>query len=115
MCGEKITGRIERDLYRLGDGIAVDAAADRGEGDAIDVVLYSQLQTRAITTRQQNGIFRRAAVDRPHRVDHVARRQAIALGDFGAARIATAQGPALIQQLGTGRAVDRPIDAATAQ
>ena len=31
MCGKKFAGRVERDFYCLGDGIAVDATTDRGK------------------------------------------------------------------------------------
>lgn len=115
MCGEKFAGRVERDLYCLGDGIAVDAATDRGEGNTLDTICHSQVQTRAITTRQQNGVLRRAAVDRPHRVDHVGRQQMVAFGDLGTARIAATQSLALVEQSRPRRAVDRAVHSAAAQ
>ena len=115
MCGEKFTGRVECNFYCLGDGIAVDATTARGEGNTLDTICHSRLQTRTITTRQQNGVLRRAAVDRPHRVDHVARRQMVAFGDLGTARIAATQGLALVEQARPRRAVDRAIHAAAAQ
>ena len=54
----------------------------------------------------------------PHRTDgmnDMPRRQAISLGDFGAAGLAAMQRAAFGEEFGPGRAMDRPIDAATAE
>ena len=53
--------------------------------------------------------------DRPNGMDHMPRRQAVALGDLGVAGLAAVERPALGQQLGPRRTMDRAIDAAPAK
>ena len=56
-----------------------------------------------------------AAPDRTDRMDDVAGRQAVALGDFGVAGGAAAQPTAFGQQFGAGGAMNRAIDATAAE
>src|SRR3546814_18049552 len=58
---------------------------------------------------------RAAAPDRPDGVDDEAGGKGVATGQPRLADGATTQGPAFLQQAGTGRAVDGAIDAAAAQ
>ena len=53
--------------------------------------------------------------DRPDGMDHMPRRKEISLGDLGVAALAAAQLAAFGQQLGSGRIMDRTIDAAPAE
>lgn len=53
--------------------------------------------------------------DRPHRMDDVADRQPVTLGDLGVASGTAAQRAAFGQQLGAGGAMNRAVDATTAQ
>jgi hypothetical protein len=48
-------------------------------------------------------------------MNDVPRRQAISLGDFGPAGLAAMQRAAFGEEFGPGRAMDRAIDAATAE
>ena len=48
-------------------------------------------------------------------MNHMPRRQTISPGDFGAAGLATVERAAFVEQFGPGRAMDRTIDAATAE
>jgi hypothetical protein len=48
-------------------------------------------------------------------MNHMPRRQTVTPGDFGAAGLAAMQRAAFGQQLRPGRAMDRTIDAATAE
>jgi hypothetical protein len=59
--------------------------------------------------------FAAAVPDRPDGVDHMARPQPISFCDLGVAGRAAAQCQALRKQLGPGRAVNGPIDAAAAK
>jgi hypothetical protein len=52
----------------------------------------------------------RSAVNRPHCMNYKSRRQAISLGNFGTARLASPQGPTLLQKLRSCCAMDCPID-----
>ena len=56
-----------------------------------------------------------AVPHRTHGMNHMPCRQTITFGDFGAAGLAAMERAAFGQQLGPGRAMDRPIDAATAE
>ena len=71
----------------------------------------------AVVTRRQQLIFAPVAA-MPHRADgmnHMSCRQPISVGDLGAAGLAAIQGAAFGQKFRPGRAMDRPIDAATAE
>jgi hypothetical protein len=72
---------------------------------------------RADVARRQRLIFAPAAVvpDRADRMNHMPRRQPIGFGDLGAAGRASMQRAAFGKQFRPGRAMDRPIDAATAE
>jgi hypothetical protein len=56
-----------------------------------------------------------AVPHRPDGMNHMARRQTVTPGDFGVAGLAAMQRAAFGQQLRPGRAMDRTIDAATAE
>ena len=71
----------------------------------------------AVVTRRQQLIFAPVATlpDRADDMNHMPRRQPISVGDLGAAGLAAIQGAAFQEKFGPGRAMDRPIDAATAE
>jgi hypothetical protein len=72
---------------------------------------------RADVARRQRLIFALASAV-PHGSDgmnDMPRRQAVAFGDFGAAGLAAIERAAFGQQFGSRRAMDRTIDAATAE
>jgi hypothetical protein len=48
-------------------------------------------------------------------MNHMSRRKPISVGDLGATGLATMQGAAFGKKFGPGRAMDRTIDAATAE
>ena len=64
----------------VGNGVAIDAAANGGKGQGSDPVVSRQRQAVGITTGQQAAIFGPAPVYRPHAVNHISGRQSIALG-----------------------------------
>jgi hypothetical protein len=79
-------------------------------------MLVTQRDRTAIARSQKLGLAAVAALpDRPHRVNHVARRQPIALGDLGLARLAAMEHAAFHDEVRPRGAVDRAIDAATAE
>ncbi len=87
-------------------------------GNAIDAspCADGELQRTPVARGQQLRLAGVAAMPhRADRVDDVARRQAIATRDLGIAGGAAAEGPAFGEQFGSGRAMDRAIDAAAAQ
>jgi hypothetical protein len=71
----------------------------------------------AVVTRRQQLILAPVAT-MPHRTDSVndiSRRKPISVGDLRAAGLAAIQGAAFGKKFGPGRAMDRPIDTATAE
>jgi len=116
VAGEREARLGDRDGGRLPDGIAVNPAADRRQGDGRDLVRMSEREAVPIAGREQ---FRLALVpaapDRPDRMDDVPRGQSIAFGKLRLARPAAAEQPAFVNQLRPGGAVDGPIDAAAAE
>ena len=71
----------------------------------------------AVVTRRQQLIFAPVAA-MPHRTDgmnHMSCRQPIRQSDLGAAGLAAVQGAAFDKKFRPGRAMDRTIDAATAE
>jgi hypothetical protein len=72
---------------------------------------------RADIAGRQRLIFALASAvpHRPHGMNHMPCRQTVTFGDFGVAGLAAMEGAALGQQFGAGRAMDRTIDAATAE
>src|SRR6185312_8091491 len=105
--------RLHGNVRRLRNRIAVDAAADRREGDAAHAMPGRQLQAITVTAGEQ---LRRAmppvAVARTDRVDDELRRQTITLGKPCLSGGTTTQGAAFRQQFATGGAVDRAVHAA---
>jgi hypothetical protein len=72
---------------------------------------------RAGVARRQRLIFALAPVvpHRPYGMNYMPRRQTVTFGDFGVAGLAAMERAAFGQQFGPGRAMDRTIDAATAE
>jgi hypothetical protein len=104
------------DLRGVAQRIAVCAATDRRKCDAAKLMGAGQLETMAVTRREQFAFAICAAVpNRTHCVDNVFCGQAVAARDFRVAGRATAQRAALREQLRPGRAMDRAIDSTTAE
>lgn len=79
-------------------------------------MLGRKLHGAAVTGGQRRVLALPAAVpDRPHRVNDVAGGQPIAVGDLGVAGGAAAELAAFGQQFRPGGAMNRTINAATAQ
>jgi hypothetical protein len=72
---------------------------------------------RADVAGRQRLIFALASAvpHRPYGMNYMPCRQTVTFGDFGAAGLAAIQRAAFGQQLGSGRAMDRTVDAATAE
>lgn len=79
-------------------------------------MLGGKLHGTAVAGGQRRALALPATVpDRPHRVNDVAGRQPVSFGDLGIASGAAAQFAAFGQQLRAGGAMDRAVNATTAQ
>src|SRR5690625_5257936 len=88
--------------------VAIDALADGREGDRAEAMLARDLQRAAMAGGERLFLAMIAAFPaRADRMDHMARRQAIAGRDLGIARAAPAKSAAFLKQLRPGRAMDR--------
>src|SRR5262245_13341158 len=95
---------------------AVSAGRDGGIGDRGEAVLGDKREAVAIAACEQPAFAALAAApDGADRVNHMPRLEAEAGRDLGLARRATAERGASRFKLGAGRAVDRAVDAATAE
>ena len=75
-----------------------------------------KVERAAVTARQQSVLARAAAMpDRPDSVDDVFRWQAVATRDLGRPGFATAKRSAFGEQFRSGGAMDRAVNAATAE
>ena len=78
----------------------IDTRTDTGEGNALQVILLSQLHRRIVTRSQQFPFMIVAAIpDRPDGVYHLPTRQAIGIRHLALPSFATTKRPALCQQL----------------
>ena len=76
----------------------------------------AEFERAAIAGRQRFILAVAAAVpDRPDGVNYMLRRESVASGDFGIAGGAAAEAAAFGEQLRPSRAMDRAVDAASAQ
>lgn len=113
---QEISRSIQGDLRRFSNWVAIRAATDRGKRDRPDPVFNRQLQRIPITIRQclRFAAFP-AAPHRSDRVNHKPGRQTIPAGNFRFARMATAKCSALRKQFGSGCAMNRAVDSASAE
>ena len=114
--------RERRDRRRNGDsgrasgGEMIDTGRNGGKGDRGKAVILAEPDGAGVTGGEQIVFTLVAAVpDRSHRMDHMLGRQTISLGDLGLAGGAATKRAAFGKQCGTSGAVNRAIDAATAQ
>lgn len=104
-----------RDPRRAIGGETIDTGGDGGKGDRSKPVALAQLDRAGIARRQRFILaLGSTSPDRTDGVNHMPCRKPITAGDLGAAGLAAMECPALGQKLRPGRAMDRPIDAATA-
>ena len=104
------------DCGRLVERISVNAGADGWECHASEVVLPGDLQRLSIAGREKFDFAFVAAVPYwPYGVDNTARRQIVPLGKLCVSGFAAAQGATLLQQAGTGRAVNGTIDTSASE
>ena len=114
--GQRFSRRADRDLRGAVGRKTIDAGGNRGKGQRTEPIFLSELDRAAIARRQQGVLALSTAVpDRPDGMDHMPRRQPITPGDLGVTGGAAMERAALGQQFGPGRAMDRAIDAATAE
>src|SRR5262245_10232778 len=94
----------------------IDAGRDRGVCDRFQLAGRGQIEGGTVTARQQ-GLFVLATAGpyRSDRVDDVPGFQPVPARDLGRAGVAAAEGAAFFQQLRPGGAMDRAVDAATAE
>jgi hypothetical protein len=104
------------DMHRIIRRVVVDAAADRRKRNAFEVRVLRQVERAPVARREQFRLAVPAAVPyRPDRVNHVLGRQLVTTGDFRVAGRAAAECLAFAQQFAACCAVNRAVDAATAQ
>ena len=76
----------------------------------------AQLDGAAIAGSQQRILAMASAVpDGANGMNHIPCGQTVSLGNFGAAGLATTERATFGKELGTGRAMDRAVDAASAE
>src|SRR5690349_21238447 len=68
---DMLDDRLQRDLCRWTNWIAVGAGAERGEGDAVQVILLSQVETALVSAGKQTWRVVMVPIDRPDRVEHI--------------------------------------------
>src|SRR5207249_11252989 len=102
--------RLDRDLGRRLDRVAICPRADRRERDRLDAVLVRELETVDVAAAQQLGLVPLPAA--PHgayRVDHVLGRQPVSPRNPRFTGRAPAEPAALIEQLGPTGALTRVL------
>ena len=113
---QRFDSRRNGDPRRARRRKTIDAGGNGGKSDRTKAVRLAQLDG-AVVTRRQQLIFAPVATmpDRTDGMNHMPRRQPISVGDLGAAGLAAMECAAFGKKFGPGRAMDRPIDAATAE
>jgi hypothetical protein len=114
--GQRVRCCGNRNLRRALGGETVDAGGDGGKANRSKAVGLTEFD-RAGVARGQRLIFAPATAvpDRADSVDDMPGRQPMAGRDFGVTGLATIEGTAFGQEFGAGSAVNRAIDAATAE
>ena len=103
-------------LRRKSHRVAVNTRTDAREGDRANTSFCGQLYRAAIAAGQQFWFSMvTTSPHRPHRVNDVLCRKAVALGDLGFPGFAATQEPAFVYQLRSGRPVNRAINATTTE
>ena len=115
MSRQPLSDRVHRDLCGLLFGVAVNACRNIGEYNAVKPVLPGKFQRLGIAGGQKDRILLVAVVDRTDCMDHVPGRQIIAARDLSLSGMASVQRPAFRKQPGTGRPVDRSVNAPASQ
>ena len=96
--------------------VAVDPGRDRGKRDASATARSGELDRPPVAGRKQLGLAGCAAApDRAHRVDDVFGVQPPGARDLGVARGAAAVQAALLEDLRSGGAMNRTVDASSSQ
>src|SRR4051812_1913586 len=83
---QRVEYRLNRDFCRVFFGISVNAGRDSGEGDAVELELFSSAQAFAITVGKSLGLaFIATRKYRPNGVNDIMRAQLAGLGGYGLA------------------------------
>ena len=113
---EKFARRFECNLCGFLNRITVGAATDRRKRQCFDFIFHRKLQRIAVTICQRpRFVVFPAAPDRTDGVNNESSWQTISTRDFSFAWTTTAQRAAFAEQFGACCAVNRAIDAATAE
>jgi hypothetical protein len=115
MLAQIVNNRLQGDGRSFLHRITVGTGADGGEGHAGDAVLGGELQGVLVNAGQQFGVTRRTPVDWAYTVNDVFGSQPVAAGEARLTYRTSTQRPAFGQQFWPGRAVNRSVNAATAQ
>lgn len=109
-------GFADRDFDCEIYGEPIDAATDGWEGESPQAVLSSHFETRNIATGEEFALSAISTV--PHWADGVndmGGGETIALGEFCLAGLAAAKQAAFVEKFRSGSAVNRSVNAATAE
>ncbi len=94
----------------------IDASGNGGKGDGGKIVGRAKLDASAIAGGEQFVFASMTALpDRSNRMDHMTRRQTVALRDFGVSGGAAVELTAFGEQFRPSGPMDRAVDATTAQ
>ncbi len=116
MRGNFGRNRADRNARREIAREAVDTGRDRRKGNRRQSVFGREVERGPITARQQRFLVLAASTPHgPDRMNDVPGLEPIATGDLGIAGIATTERFALGQQFRPGSAMNRTIDATTAE
>src|SRR2546425_10652555 len=108
--GQNGTQGDGRSLFQ---GIAIDARAERGEGDALHLILLSQVEEGLVGAGEQARFFSMVAVDGADGMEDVFCLEPPSCGCDSAPGGATADLATLLHNARPTRVVDRAIDAST--
>ena len=104
------------DAGGFGLGEAIDAGADAGEGDALEVVFLSQSHGGIVAGGEQLALVVAASIpDGAYGMNDFLARQVVGVGHLALASVAAAQRSALFQQSLACCAVDGAVDASPTQ
>jgi hypothetical protein len=114
--GQRSHGSTDRNPCGAVGRETINAGGDGGIGNRGKAVRMAELDGAAIARRQRVILAPAAAMpDRADGMNHVPRRQPIRQSDFGIAGGAAMKRTAFGKKLGSGRAMDRAIDAPAAE
>ncbi len=105
----------QRDGGGQAQGIAIDACAERGEGDTCNLVPLGKVEAALVGALQEPFVFRAAAIDWPDGVKNILRGESSSRRCHSASRWTAADCAAFLHDARAAGAVNGAIDAAAAR